>query len=242
MKLTQLLLLCATLIGVSLIGTYAIMHRNQDNASISVTGLGEANFTSDLIVWSGSFNQRSTNLKEAYNRLDQDRLLVRQYFKEKGVPDSLLVFSSIELIKEETPQYDNMGRYLGSVFQGYRLTQRLRIESKEVDKIEALSREVTALIDKGVELYSDPPQYYYTKLADLKLKMVAQATQDARSRAEQIAKEAGSDLGDLKQANMGVFQITGQNTSEQYAWGGTFNTASKKKTASITMKVVYGVD
>jgi hypothetical protein len=42
-------------------------------------------------------------------------------------------------------------------------------------------------------------------------------------------------------ANIGVFQITGQNSTENYSWGGTFNTSSRDKTASITMKLVYKV-
>ena len=41
---------------------------------------------------------------------------------------------------------------------------------------------------------------------------------------------------------MGIFQITGQNSNEDYSWGGTFNTSSKEKTASITMKLDYEVD
>jgi hypothetical protein len=41
---------------------------------------------------------------------------------------------------------------------------------------------------------------------------------------------------------MGIFQITGQNYGEDYSWGGTFNTADKNKTASITMKLIFEVD
>jgi uncharacterized protein len=41
---------------------------------------------------------------------------------------------------------------------------------------------------------------------------------------------------------MGIFQITAQNSNEDYSWGGTYNTASKEKTASITMKLNYEVD
>ena len=41
---------------------------------------------------------------------------------------------------------------------------------------------------------------------------------------------------------MGIFQITGQNSKESYSWGGTFNTSSREKTASITMKLTYKVD
>ena len=36
-----------------------------------------------------------------------------------------------------------------------------------------------------------------------------------------------------------TLQITGQNSAEEYSWGGSFNTTSKKKTATITVKLDY---
>jgi hypothetical protein len=71
---------------------------------------------------------------------------------------------------------------------------------------------------------------------------LAKARADAKDRAETIAKNSGSDLGKIKKATMGVFQITGQNSNEDYSYGGAFNTSSKSKTASITIRVDYAVD
>ena len=71
--------------------------------------------------------------------------------------------------------------------------------------------------------------------------MISKATRDARLRAEKIAEFSGGQLGELESAKMGIFQITGQNSKENYSWGGTLNTSSKEKTASITMKLVYKV-
>ena len=72
--------------------------------------------------------------------------------------------------------------------------------------------------------------------------MLAESTENARNRAETIAKSAGAKLGSLKNANMGVFQITAPNSAdEEYSWGGTFNTSSKKKRASINMRLTYNV-
>jgi hypothetical protein len=118
----------------------------------------------------------------------------------------------------------------------------VELKSTEVEKVEQISREITELLNKGISLYSEPPRYYYTKLADLKIKMISEATEDARIRAEQISEKSGSSLGDLQSATMGVFQITGQNSDEEYSWGGTFNTSAKEKTASITMKLTYEVN
>jgi hypothetical protein len=72
--------------------------------------------------------------------------------------------------------------------------------------------------------------------------MISSATEDARVRAEKIAANANASIGSLKNAQMGIFQIIGQNSSEDYSWGGTFNTTSKMKTATITMKLQFGIE
>ena len=110
-----------------------------------------------------------------------------------------------------------------------------------MEQVEKISREVTELLNQGIQLYSMPPRYYYTKLDDLKIEMISRATENARIRAEQIATNSGARLGDLITARMGIFQITGQNSNEDYSWGGVYNTSSKEKTASITMKLSYEV-
>jgi hypothetical protein len=41
---------------------------------------------------------------------------------------------------------------------------------------------------------------------------------------------------------MGVFQITGQFSNEDFSYGGAFNTTSKEKAASITIRVDFSVE
>jgi hypothetical protein len=234
----SIIIAIATVLSALLLSN-SIMNRNRGNDSISVTGMGSRNFTSDLIVWSGTFGKKSEDLKAAYAGLDSDREKIRAYLTGKGIPQNNLVFSAVEISREFDDIYDGSGMKTKSTFTGYRLTQSVQIESGEVDKIENISREVSELINAGVEFYSNQPQYYYTKLADLKIEMIAQATRDARERARKMAENAGSDLGVLKNANMGVFQITAQNSSEDFSWGGSFNTTSKRKTATITVKLEF---
>lgn len=105
--------------------------------------------------------------------------------------------------------------------------------------VEKISREVTELLQKGIEFNSNKPSYYYSRLNELKIDLLAKAAEDAKLRAETIAKSSAVNLGSLKKANMGVFQITGKNDNEDYSYGGSFNTTSKEKTASITLKVEY---
>lgn len=237
----------STIIGLAVILTAYILssayqNRNNSNNTISVTGLGEKDFVSDLIVWSGWFIKKNMVLKDAYADLDRDRENIKKYLVSKGIKDNQIIFSAVDINKEFEQTYDNYGNRQSSIFTGYRLSQNVQIESNEVNKVEEISRQVTELINTGVEFYSNSPQYYYTKLSKLKIEMIAAATKDASLRAQKIAENAGGEIGNLKNANMGVFQIVAQNSAEEYSWGGSFNTSSKRKTATITVKLDYEVE
>jgi hypothetical protein len=91
-----------------------------------------------------------------------------------------------------------------------------------------------------LEFTSSSPSYFYTKLATVKQEMIASATKDAKERAEKIAENSGSSLGNLK-GNNGCYSDHG-NSNEDYSYGGTFNTSSKEKEASITIKLEYEVN
>ncbi|HET7152246.1 MAG TPA: SIMPL domain-containing protein [Candidatus Kapabacteria bacterium] len=210
--------------------------------SISVTGLASQDFESDLIVWNSSYSRTAPAMKDAYEQLKHDAGIIKAYIKSKGVNDNEVVFSSVDIQRNYKSVRNDKGIELSQEFTGYTLTQSVKIESHDIDKIEQLSREVTELIDQGVELYSRVPEYYYTKLADLKIKMLAAATADARTRAEQIATNAKSTLGKLRDASMGIFQITGENSDEGFESGGAFNTNSKMKTASITVRAEFTLE
>jgi uncharacterized protein len=210
--------------------------------TISVTGLAEKDFTSDQIVWTGNYSRKMMDLKAAYIALKEDESKIRTYLKEKGIADNEMVFSAVNLNKDFDRKTDANGREIGNEFTGYNLRQDVTVDSKNIDKVEKISREVTELIQSGIEFNSSSPSYYYTKLAELKLDLLAKASADAKQRAETIAKNSGSGLGKIKKANMGIFQITGKNSNEDYSYGGAFNTSAKNKTASITTKIEYAVD
>jgi hypothetical protein len=223
-----------------LIASRAISSRRTGGPVITVYGLGTQDFVSDLIVWEGSFSCRDLELKTAYAELDRDKDAVRRYLLAHGVKENEIVFSAVSMAKEYA-QLNGAPGTEKTRFTGYRLTESVSIESKDVDKIEAVSRTVTELINAGVELASQSPRYFYTKLAGLKLEMIAMAADDGRRRAEAIAIKSHGRLGPLKTATTDVFQITAKYSSDAYTYGGVFDTTSKIKTATITIKIQYSV-
>ena len=228
------LIIVALIIGLSF--KDALGHLNR----IDVTGGVTQDFTSDIIVAEATFKTKNIELKNAYKKLEDDRKLISDYLDDNNVPMDDVVFSSINIQKQYEYKWDDDGTKYEE-FSGYLLKQNIKIESNEVLKIEGLSRDITTLIDQGIEIQSKAPYYFYSKLADLKIDMIAAATKDASERAMQIANNANSSLGDLIQAKMGVFQITAKNSTEGYSWGGTHNKTSKHKTATVTMRLSYGL-
>ena len=230
----------AIILGTWILGN-SYLKSKRTPSQISVTGLASSDFNSDLIVWSASFSRRAVNLQEAFNSLKTDQERIKQYIVNKGINANEVVFSAVEIEKEyETHRYPDGSEI--TTFARYKLSQKVNIESKNVNLVELVSREVTELINDGIELSSNEPRYYYTKLADLKIDLLAAAAKDARIRAEKIAENAGASLGEMETGDMGIFQITGQNSNEDYSWGGTFNTSSRNKTASITVRVNFSLD
>ncbi|GAB3918190.1 SIMPL domain-containing protein [Mucilaginibacter boryungensis] len=234
----------AIIIGVAAIVSFAIIahaykYRSTTMETIVVTGLAEKDFNSDLIVWNGSYSRKSMDLKTAYAELKTDENSIRNYLLKKGVSVNEMVFSAVVITKSFAPRLDGNGRNIGQEFDGYNLTQTVSVESSNIDKVDHISREATELIQSGIEFNSSAPLFYNTKLKQVKMELLGQASADAKTRAETIAKNAGSSLGKLKKATMGVFQITGKNSNEDYSYGGAFNTSNRFKTGSITIKMEF---
>ncbi len=235
------LFLPLSILLASWIFSYTWKRTHKQGETITVTGLSSRDFTSDLIVWSGSFSRKGNDLKDAYKQLIQDQTLIKSYLEEKGINTKEMLFSSVSINRDYNSIYNPDGSRK-DVFTGYTLSQKVEISSKRVAVIEKIAREVTEILNKDIEFYSNPPEYYYIKLDELKLQMLAEAAGNAKLRAERIAENAGSSLGSLRNADMGIFQITARNSGEDLSWGGTFNTSSKEKTARITIKASYFVN
>lgn len=238
-SLAPYLIIALALLGAFWIAASAFRYRFRGEETISVTGLAERDFVSDRIVWNGSFSRSGLELSSVYALLKSDEGEIRRYLNGSGIPDSSIVFSSIDVQRNYENRLDGDGNVVGTTFTGYSLRGSVTVESRNIPVVERMSREITALLEKGIELNSTPPAYYYSRLNELKIDLLAKASADARLRAETIAENSGSGLGSLRTATMGVFQITGKNTDEEYSYGGAFNTSSYEKTASITLRVEY---
>ena len=219
-----------------------IGYKQNINGGITATGSATCDFSSDLIVWRGSFSAYGKSPQEAYEIVKRDSGIVEKYLLDHNVPKESFVFSSVEISPDYRQIYNNFGNHIGTELNGYSLSQRLTIQSTEVDNIETISRDITELIGAGVNFYSEAPEYYYSKLSELKLELIKTATADAKTRIDIMAKQSGGKLNKLLSSSLGTFQITAQNSAnDSYMYGGAFNTGAREKTMFISVTLHYGL-
>ncbi len=244
----------SVIIGVAVIITAWILgksfqNRNANLDSISVIGLGTKDFVSDEILWSGSFTTTNMDIKTAYNKIVSDQKTVTDFFLKKGFKANEFSFGAVNFQKKfreiRSEDNDNRTRY-EQVFDGYEATQTITFSAKKnpdlMKRIEEVSSKTSELVNSGIELSSNSIQYTYSALPSLKQSLIEKATKDANERAVKIVKTANGKIGKLKNASMGVFQITGQGSTEEDSYGGINDTYSKNKTARITVRLEYELE
>jgi len=197
---------------------------------IKVTGSATREITSDYIVWNGVFSRRDPDLKKAYTVLQSDLEKVKAYISTKGVDPKDVKISQAgtkTLYKKNEKGYDT------NDIEGYRVWQEIEIRSKDVERIDRVSRESTELIEQGVEFMSPAPEYFYTKLDELKIEMLAKATENAKERAVSMVGATGNSIGVMRQARMGVFQITPVTSTDVSDWGMNDTSSLDKKVMAV---------
>ncbi len=247
-------LLKPIIIGLAIIITALILgnafkNRNAKQDTISVVGLGTKDFVSDEIYWSGNFAAKAMDAKDAYNLITADKAKVKQFFLSKGFKETEIIFSGVNFDKSYrtvTIEGENNSTKSESIFDGYTATQTISFSSKKnpelMKKIETVIDQTAELINSGIQFNPNQVQYTFSDLPSLKHDLIEKATQDAKERAQKIVKTGKGDMGKLKDASMGVFQITGKGSVEEDSYGGTNDTYSKDKTARITVRLAYILD
>ena len=196
-----------------------------DSQVITVTGSARQDVTSDLAVWTANFSVESPTIAEAQMKLKEYSLKVSAFFDAHKITNAEISAITIQRLKPPSKDLEDDSDKKSI---GYRLQRNIRFQSRDISQAVGLQLQSVALVEDGVELNDQGIEFLYTKTAEAKIEMLAEATKDARQRAEQIASQGGRKIKYLKSAKMGVFQITA-TTSNETAPEGINDMVSKDK-------------
>lgn len=197
---------------------------------VSVTGSYSQNVVSDRGRFEFTIHSRQTNKAQCFAILNKQRPTIMKYLKSQGFEDND--------IDVKAPQgYDiyamNSNGVTTNQIIAYDSTQRISVKSSDVQKIKKVSNDITNLTQQGIDISVDEPSYFYSKLADLKVQMLEEATKDAKQRASAMLKPTHNRVGKIQSVSMGVFQITPTDSTNVSDMGISDTTSIEKKVTSV---------
>jgi len=212
--------------------------RIAENNIINVTGSARKNIRSDLVIWHASFSVEAPTLIEAQEKLRADYAKVAAFFKTRGFEG--FIASPVQIRELVAKQRNTEDDTVTNVRVGYRLTHLVEVRSEDVERLPRLASDSSELLQQDVAFESGGFEFIYTKAGEAKVEMMAEATQDARDRAEKIAASGGSKVRALRSAKMGVVQINPLYSSST-SWEGNNDTTALEKTITATINATFAM-
>jgi uncharacterized protein len=212
--------------------------RISESQVINVTGSARKNVRSDLVVWRANFSVDAPTLLEAQQKLQADFAKISTYLQTHGLTQ--FTAQPVQIRDLTARQRNDEDDTTTNVRVGYRLTQTIEVRSNEVDRVPKLAGDSGELLQRDIAFVSEGFEFIYTKAGDAKVEMMAEATKDARARAEQIALQGDRKIKELRNARMGVVQINPLYSSST-SWEGNNDATALEKTITATISATFSL-
>ena len=202
-------LIATGLLGGGYLMGDGLVRMKQADRAVTVRGLAEREVTADLATWTIAYSAKAADLQSAQAKADADTKAIRAFFTALGFDADAV-----------QPTGANVSQYNENGAVTFTVKQRMSLRTTDIKKAEAAVKRQFDIVKSGVELEEGSGMSYtYTKLNAIKPEMIALATTDARKSAEQFAKDSGTDVGSIKSATQGYFEVTARDGDSGGAWG-----------------------
>jgi hypothetical protein len=171
---------------------------------VTVKGLSEREVPADLVLWPIVYSVTGDDLAELQARVEEDGDTIRAFLTGLGFDGSDMSLSAPRVTDREGQGYGNQP------VARYQVESTLTLRTPKIDAARAAIERSGDLVKRGVTLirsYEYTTQYLFTGLEAIKPEMIAEATRDARSAAQQFADDSGSRVGAIRKAQQGYFSI-----------------------------------
>ena len=175
--------------------------------TVTVRGVSERNVTADLATWTVDFSHQGTDLGPVQGSVDAQAHAVRAFFQRAGFRPDEIADSDVGVTREK-PRDNEKGPETLTV------RRSIQLRTNDVMKARAAYARQAELLRDGVELSGSSISYTFTRLNALKPDMIAEANRNARTSAEQFARDSGTAVGRIKTASQGYFSVGARDGEE----------------------------
>jgi hypothetical protein len=230
-----LLGLIATAVALVITGIVvadAIRDVKRARDTIQVTGSARYPIDADVVHWNLAVSADAVRPQDAVRLLRARVRAVRAFLRDGGLPDSV--------VSEPPVQINEISLLVAPKHRvpGFRLVQRVHIDSTDIDRVENVAASTSDLLSNGVPVSTGSIVYLATDLADARVRALTKAIADAHRRAETIVSGIGGHLGSVRSAQVGVFQVVPRNSTEVSDYG-INDTSSRAKDVYAVVSVTF---
>jgi hypothetical protein len=196
-------------LGLALAGFFvsrAVFEARAAQRYVTVKGLAERELRANLAMWPIVFSTTGDDLSAIQGELDRDAQAVAAFLAGQGFAADQSSVSPPRVTDYLAQGYRSDDRPA----ERYAAEATVVVRSPDVDRVLAAMQRSGELVKTGVAVlrsYEYQPQFLYTDLEAIKPEMIAEATKDARRAAEQFARDSGSEVGAIRNAQQGYFSI-----------------------------------
>lgn len=215
------------------IGAYTAYDIKLARDSVEVTGSAKEAVTADMARWIINLDTKTgiTDQQAGYDRLEQATTKITDYLESQGFTD--YETPSINSYQNYTyPQYGE------PTFVGYNISRQIIVRSNDIDHISELANRVEPFTGSGYNVTTQSLELTYSKLDEMRVKLLSEAIKDAHARAESIASESGRSVGVLRNASSGVVQVLPKGSIDISDYG-YYDTQSKDKEVMVTVRATF---
>ena len=205
--------------GIALAGVFVGVGVSQVRSTdryVTVKGVAEREVRADVAIWPLHVVGADNDLAAAQARLARSIAGVRQFLARNGIDTTQVELTGFGVSDAQAQQYGG-DRAPANRFV---VRQTLLVRSSQPEQVRGAAQRIGELAAIGVVVSSGAggeyggqgsgPTFLFTKLNDIKPAMIAEATTRARAAADQFARDSRSELGGIRKANQGIFEITGR--------------------------------
>lgn len=205
--------------------------------AITVKGYAEQDIVSDIGKFSCTSGARDADMKAAYEKSLADLAAVMDYLKRSGFAESEINVEAVHL--SQVKKRNEKGVQTNEI-EYYDAYQTVAITSTNVTLVRQVSIKMADLLKQDINVSVCSPEFLVSDLKDIKLALLAAATEDGFRRAQALAKHSGASVGALVSAEQGVLQITRRHSTETSSYG-MYDTSTIEKTVKAVVTLQYRI-
>lgn len=190
----------ALVLGLCMVWTVKTLKSYDD--TVRVRGLCEKEVPADRVVWRINYSEKSNALADLRGTIRRNNDIIVDLLKQAGFSD--------DEIKVGTANYDDRYTYANNTSQitfRYQANQVVTVFTKNLDLVRKVQQSLeTDLVNQNI-LANSWADYQYIGLNDIKPTMIAESLENARTAADEFAKNSRSRIGKMRTASQGYFEV-----------------------------------